>query len=294
SEAMAEIRLDKEITAPSVVEVMGTFADIPGGLRGEPVLYTKLADGTNQYIYLDKNTGAESVIAVSHQGSDISNDVTQFIPVDSQDSLGKLEYNLDSVANRTTTQTNQDALNQTDALFDNIVGLYRVANSDGAVFDIFDANGNGATTDLLNPGESGYANAALNQVASNVLLQLGSLGDVSKNTTANEFGDVLVNGGQAYAPFVVANGGSFVPQGGTLQDGLTAFLAQNPANTGANIDNFLTHAVAYFGFGSANPDSSEHLKSYGNNTFGFEDLPGNLGVSDFDFNDGVFQFTFLS
>ncbi|MGA1621429.1 MAG: DUF4114 domain-containing protein, partial [Synechocystis sp.] len=93
---------------------------------------------------------------------------------------------------------------------------------------------------------------------------------------------------------MVANGGSLVPKGGTLQNRLNAFLAQNPTNTGATIDNFLSHAVAYFSFGSANPDSSEHLKSYGNNTFGFEDLPGNLGVSDFDFNDGVFQFAFLS
>ncbi|MEY2984128.1 MAG: hypothetical protein RLZZ568_745, partial [Cyanobacteriota bacterium] len=66
----------------------------------------------------------------------------------------------------------------------------------------------------------------------------------------------------------------------------------NPTNVGATLENFLTHTVAYFTFGDANPDGTSHLKSLGNNTFGFEDLPGNIGVSDFDFNDGVFQFNF--
>ncbi|WP_396135713.1 DUF4114 domain-containing protein [Chamaesiphon sp. OTE_20_metabat_361] len=43
---------------------------------------------------------------------------------------------------------------------------------------------------------------------------------------------------------------------------------------------------------NANPDKASHLRSLGNNTFGFEDLPGNLGVSDNDFNDAVFQISF--
>jgi hypothetical protein len=56
----------------------------------------------------------------------------------------------------------------------------------------------------------------------------------------------------------------------------------------------MTHAVAYFSFGSANPDGTEHLQSRGNNIFGFEDLPGNLGISDMDFNDAVFKFNFIA
>jgi hypothetical protein len=43
----------------------------------------------------------------------------------------------------------------------------------------------------------------------------------------------------------------------------------------------MTHAVAYFSFGSANPDGTEHLQNRGNNIFCFEDLPYNLGISDF-------------
>ncbi|QSX70222.1 MAG: DUF4114 domain-containing protein [Dolichospermum sp. DET69] len=47
---------------------------------------------------------------------------------------------------------------------------------------------------------------------------------------------------------------------------------------------------AYFSFGVANPDGAAHLRSFGNNTFGFEDLPAGVGVSDYDFNDAVFSF----
>ena len=71
-------------------------------------------------------------------------------------------------------------------------------------------------------------------------------------------------------------------------------LAQNPNNTAHNLSDFMTHAVAYFSFGSENPDETEHLQSRGNNVFGFEDLPGNLGISDKDFNDAVFKFNFIA
>ncbi len=104
---------------------------------------------------------------------------------------------------------------------------------------------------------------------------------------------MILNGGKRYAPFVIANGGSLIPVEGTIDQGIAAFLEQNPNNQGATIDDFLSHQVAYFGFGSANPDSTEHLQNRGNNVFGFEDLPGNLGVSDFDFNDAVFEFIFI-
>ena len=78
-----------------------------------------------------------------------------------------------------------------------------------------------------------------------------------------------------------------------MQDGIDNFLVENPNNTSANLSDFMTHAVAYFSFGNANPDGAEHLQNRGNNVFGFEDLPGNLGISDFDFNDSVFKFTFM-
>jgi len=50
--------------------------------------------------------------------------------------------------------------------------------------------------------------------------------------------------------------------------------------------------VAYFGFVEANPDGVSHLQARGNDVFGFEDLPANLGDSDNDFNDAVFGFDF--
>ena len=50
--------------------------------------------------------------------------------------------------------------------------------------------------------------------------------------------------------------------------------------------------MAYFAFVGANPDGVRHLQARGNNTYGFEDLPSNLGVSDQDFDDAIFQFHF--
>jgi len=146
----------------------------------------------------------------------------------------------------------------------------------------------------LNVGDEGYARTALANTVNNFMLQLGAKGDAALNTDATEFGDVLLQGGKMYAPFAIANGGNLIPVGGKMQDGVSAFLAQNPNNTAANLSDFMTHAVAYFSFGSANPDGTEHLQNWGNNVFGFEDLPGNLGISDRDFNDAVFKFNFIA
>jgi hypothetical protein len=147
---------------------------------------------------------------------------------------------------------------------------------------------------LLNPADTGYARTAITNAVNNFVLQLGANGNPAENTSASEFGDVLLQGGKLYSPFAIANGGDLIPTGGTLQDGINNFLAQNPNNTAANLSDFMTHAVAYFSFGNANPDGTEHLQNRGNNVFGFEDLPGNLGISDFDFNDAVFKFTFVA
>ena len=148
-----------------------------------------------------------------------------------------------------------------------MISFYKVENGRGGVRDQFDLNGDGSTTDILLPGDAGYFHTALNSIADNFILQLGANGDTSKNTTASEFGDVLVSKNQVYAPFIIANGGRFIPTGGTLQDGINAFLAENPNNEGATAENFMTHAVAYFSFGNANPDNTEHLKNLGNNSY---------------------------
>ncbi|MEB3119729.1 MAG: phytase, partial [Snowella sp.] len=222
----------------------------------------------------------------------ISDRVSQFN--NKGNNLGTLVYDLSDVSGNAKTQGDDAALEQTDALFHNLVGLYQVENADGAILDTLDLNGNGAINDLLNPGDTGYARTAITNAVNNFVLQMGANGDPTDNTSSSEFGDVLLQGGKRYAPFAIANGGNLIPVGGTLQDGINNFLAQNPNNTAANLSNFMTHAVAYFSFGSANPDGAEHLQNRGNNVFGFEDLPGNLGISDFDFNDAVFKFTFIA
>jgi hypothetical protein len=103
---------------------------------------------------------------------------------------------------------------------------------------------------------------------------------------------VLLEGGRRYAPFVIANGGNL---GESLQGSIQAFLAKNPDNVAATLENYISHEVAYFSFGAANPDGAEHLRSRGNNIFGFEDLPGNLpNISDNDFNDGILAFNFIA
>ncbi|MFM7574262.1 MAG: putative Ig domain-containing protein, partial [Snowella sp.] len=225
---------------------------------------------------------------------DITDKVSQFGASKSADSLGHLSYDLRDFGGEVTSKIDDKTLKQTDALFHNLVGLYQVENAEGAILDTLDLNGNGLTNDLLNPEDGGYARTALSNAVNNFMLQLGAKGDAALNTDATEFGDVLLQGGKMYAPFAIANGGSLIPVGGTMQDGINAFLAQNPNNTAANLSDFMTHAVAYFSFGSANPDGTEHLQSRGNNVFGFEDLPGNLGISDMDFNDAVFKFTFTA
>ena len=209
--------------------------------------------------------------------------------IDVSNNLVILTYNSGDTSQ---VSVDQQALNQTNALFDNLVGLYRLATADGAVLDINDANGDGSTEDLLNPGDVGYAAAALSQNDPDGILRLGSEGLASKNTSSEQFGNALISRGQYYAPFVIANGGTLLESGDTLEAGIAKFLAVNSQNTGATAENYLTHEVAYFGFGAANPDGSEHLKKLGNNVFGFEDLPGNLGVSDFDYNDAVYDFSF--
>jgi Domain of unknown function (DUF4114) len=86
-----------------------------------------------------------------------------------------------------------------------------------------------------------------------------------------------------YAPFIIANGG-----GGSVAD----FIAAEDPNQFNNPAQTASDAVAYFSYQAANPDGAVHLLAYGNGVFGFEDLPANLGISDDDFNDAIFAFSF--
>ncbi len=110
------------------------------------------------------------------------------------------------------------------------------------------------------------------------------------NTTTEQFNDndVIVFGGKRYSTFVIANGG--------VLGGIDDFVSQEDNETDGifnDMAKFIDDQVAYFSFIGANPDGVEHLQARGNNVFGFEDLPSNLGQSDRDFNDAVFQLEFL-
>ena len=176
----------------------------------------------------------------------------------------------------------------TDASFDNLVGLFEVVDADGGI----DSDGDGQADPLLTPGDanfdpSAYAMAAIVGRVDSFEINAGSDGDPSQNTTAEQFGDVVIVGNTFYAPFIIANGGSI---------GFDGFVVQEDAEENSDFNNaaeFREEQVAYFTFLEANPDGVEHLQSFGNNIFGFEDLPDNLGISDNDFNDAIFQFDFV-
>ena len=181
--------------------------------------------------------------------------------------VDKLAYRFSDYNPSLVKNSLQNALNQTSAAFNNLFGLYEVDDETGAV------NG-------IKPGESGYAKAALSKVVDNFIVRVGGL-------SSGAASDVVVTRGKIYSPFAIANGGNF---SGNIQQAINAFFTANPNNSPANAQNYTTLPVAYFSFGVANPDGAAHLKSFGNNTFGFEDLPAGVGVSDYDFNDTMFSF----
>lgn len=147
---------------------------------------------------------------------------------------------------------------QSKATFDNLIGMYRVDDVDGTI------NG-------IAPGDDGYLEAAIDRSVGDFVLRGGSVA----NTSAADFGSVGLDGGAIYAPFVIANGGKLA--------NFDEFLDLNSNDTGAVAE---TDIVAYFPFLAANPDGADHIRLLGDNTFGFEDLPGG---GDNDFNDVVFQ-----
>lgn len=184
--------------------------------------------------------------------------------------VNNVSYNFPSNYNPTgARQTLQNTLGQTNAVFKNIFGLYQVDGPNGSVGGI-------------EPGQPGYAKSALDKsrVFSNLTVRSGETGN-------SVSGDLIGVEGKIYAPFVIANGGNY---SGSIQDSINEFLKVNGNNSAATAQNYTSLPVAYFSFGAANPDGVAHIKSFGNNVFGFEDLPSGVGVSDYDFNDMVFSF----
>ncbi len=204
---------------------------------------------------------------------------TVFTTIDNSDLVNGLAYDAtlipESISiNMRLTQGVQNLGSEAD--FKNLVGLYAVLDINGGI-DI-DGDGN---VDLL-PTDEGYARAAIENRVDSFQILAGGFGDPNFNTTVEEFGDVLISGGQMYAPFLIANGGEI---------GFEGFIANEDGEESVfnNMSQFREDFVAYFAFIGANPDGTAHLQSRRNGVFGFEDLPSNLGMSDNDFNDAVFQ-----
>jgi 3-phytase len=235
------------------------------------------------YTTSDKN-GLESTARVNVTIADknITKETSQVTSVNPDNSLfpkeagtqtgivDKVSYSFSTNYNQSTgKQTLENTLKQTSAAFTNLFGLYEIDDATGAVNGIL-------------PGQSGYAKAALSKVVSNFVVRAGGSGN-------GVTGDVIVSGDKTYAPFVIANGGK---SSGNIQEAINAFFGANPNNSAATAQDYTSLPVAYFSFGAANPDGAAHIKSLGNNIFGFEDLPAGVGVSDYDFNDIVFSFGF--
>lgn len=129
-----------------------------------------------------------------------------------------------------------------EAAFNNFVGFYKVENEKG---DIKLANGS-----ILKAGDAGYARAAVQSRISGIDLAVSNQGSAS-------FDDKTLTGGSIFAPFIISNG---------------------------TADQFLNGQVtsAYFAYLGANSSKVDHIRLLGDNTFGFEDLPGG---GDLDYND---------
>ncbi|MBA4447193.1 DUF4114 domain-containing protein, partial [Cylindrospermopsis raciborskii CS-506_C] len=129
-------------------------------------------------------------------------------------------------------------------------------------------------------------------------------------STATQLGSgVSLEGNKFYAPFVIANGGTYFPGLNGVEDFVAAengdvnrfasapkyvrdLVATEVGNVFNNAPRFVQEPVAYFSFGSANHDNSPHFRSYGNGVYGFEDLPATATqYSNNDFNDAVFALT---
>ncbi len=136
-----------------------------------------------------------------------------------------------------------------DAEYDNIIGFYVVNGINGGIK---------VNDEIINPGDSGYKQAALeNRITSLDLLQ-------TENSKQTIFQGTF-EGGSIFAPFMIVNG--------TFDEALN------------------NNAEVYFAFSSANTDNFDHITLLGDNKFAFEDLPNG---GDQDNNDLIIEIGFTA
>ena len=266
-----------------------------GNAAGTATLQVSLTDnGTTENGGVDTSEPANVSITATEAGSDP--DLRGAFTRDTNDLITNgLTFN--PVQDGVIT-VGSGATDQTEADFNNIVGLYEVVDESGGI----DLNGDGAADPGLIPGLpdfdfSAYALAALTQddaatpeiegvrVDSSDILTGDSITTVDIQDPS---GAIFLMGATFVAPFIIANGNE---GGETVEDFINAENSEEDGIFNDAADS-VDDPVTYFSYGAANPDGVAHLISWGSGIFGFEDLPGNLGVSDNDFNDAVFQFNF--
>ncbi|GAA6619819.1 DUF4347 domain-containing protein [Scytonema sp. NUACC26] len=147
-----------------------------------------------------------------------------------------------------STQVRAEFTANREALFDNVIGFYRIADVNGGI----DTDGNG-TIDFR-PGDAGYTQAAVRGRVAGLDLTTSNQGTTTFTGTLSP--------NSLFAPFMIVNG--------------------KPEAVLDNIPN--NDPTAYFAFLGANTDKADHIRLLSNNTFGFEDLPGN---GDRDYNDMI-------
>ncbi|TPX29803.1 FG-GAP-like repeat-containing protein [Cylindrospermopsis raciborskii] len=192
--------------------------------------------------------------------------------------LSKLSYQFLDYNSPTVRAKLDSALNLTNSVFTNFLGLYEVDDPNtGAVNGFF-------------PGDPGYAEAALSRAKADLSKGVGfsiKAGGSATNITTNgvfaknptpEGNPSTINDVRYLAPFLIANIGS---------KDITVEIGEIIKRSNSSAE-YQDKSVAYFSFGAANPGGMSQIKHFGNGIFGFEDLP--LNVSDRDFNDTVFSF----
>jgi Domain of unknown function (DUF4114)/Metallo-peptidase family M12B Reprolysin-like/Calx-beta domain len=134
-----------------------------------------------------------------------------------------------------------------EAAYNNAVGFYRTLDAEGSIQS---AQG------ILKPTDAGYVLAALQNALTNAT-------DAGLNLAVENHGTAKIAASldnSFYMPILVAN------------------------STLANAANSQQLTSVYTAFAGANADKTEHIRSLGNNTFGFEDM---YGGGDRDFNDAI-------
>ncbi|MEM9922354.1 MAG: Calx-beta domain-containing protein [Cyanobacteria bacterium P01_D01_bin.50] len=129
-----------------------------------------------------------------------------------------------------------------EALFDNTAGFYKIDDTGGTITDPL-------TGEKLKPSDGeAYAQLAVELLEPGLELSVDNFSSITIDDT--------LMGGHIYAPLLVVDGDF---------DNLEEDLSK-----------------VNFSFAEANSDGIEHVRFLGNNTLGFEDLPGG---GDFDFDD---------